>query len=261
MLSENPRILDLKVNHLENLLSLFPPPSHQKNVLFLLYQNHKILKAILTSRGRIKIERKFNPNILRELKEEFKVDYAVALEKSALRRIAANFQSKVHFDENYIKQLFCLWRAISREIGISIFEYPSYLQKFKYLRYFWVEKIFKIATPKEGSIIFVIFSENNIFASFIFEIINGEIDLVTTWEFFDEEEIKIKRWQNDYRMLLKRAKDKIKKPFIGVFLEVEELKKIKDLKSLRCALSSRKIILDPLPTRFSLPMRIIFPPT
>ncbi len=261
MLSENPRILDLNINYLENLLSLFPPPSHQKNVLFLLYQNHKILKSVLTAQGRIKVERKFNPETLRELKEEFKVDYVLALEKSALRKISANFQSKVHFDENYIKQLFCLWRTISHEIGKSIFEYPSYLQKFKYLRYFWMEKIFKIATPKEGSIIFVIFSENNIFASFIFEIINGDIDLITTGEFFDDEEIKIKNWQNDYRILLKRAKEKIKKPFIGVFLEVEELKKINDLKSLRCALSSGKIILDPLPTRFSLPMRIIFPPT
>lgn len=257
MLSENPRVLDLNINYFENLLSLLQKKGIQKKeVLFLLFENNRILKAIHSEHGRIEIKGNFSSYMLKDISRKYNNSWVVAVKKSCLKKISSNFQKSVHYDENYVKQVFKLWKAISQEIGEGILEYPERLKKFKYLRYFLVEKIFRLVMPKEGSIIFVIFEKNKIFFSFIIEIVNYEVDLITTTEFFNDK-IKIQNWKRDYKILLNKAKENLKKLYLGVFTDVQTIENIKTYKDFLKNIFLQNVILNPLPTRLSILLKII----
>lgn len=267
MLAENPQILDIDVNQLKNFCSIFSAPKSPPPAIFLMYAKDTIIKAVHTEQGLLKLKdvKWEGKETLIKLYKRYNVHSLWAVEKRALRSIASEFQSRISYEQDFIQQGFTLWKIILEHLDKDFYHYPPYLNKFRFLNYKLVRGIFNLLFGRNSSILFLVFEKSSlpvhdecktgVFTSWIIGIRRGEISLITTSEFL-EDELKISNWQTDYQMVVDLISKYWEKPVLGIFMDKETFKELKQaskgLGYLKRAIKEKRILFSPYPLRFKL---------
>lgn len=225
MLAKNVEIIDIEPGQHERLFSLFTPgrAAGKKHGLVLFYSDNRLFHAVHTKYGPVMDVLKFRgPAHLRELAEERKVDFIVCMERNVLRRIAADAQSAVLFDDPLSAQGLAVYDALKRELGGGLHIYPDPLARLPRIPPS-AARIGRKLFLGNTLVIAAVFDEaGDVWTSMIIEFRNAEISLITTTDFLEPmDDLKGLSVEEAARKLVHRLEQKRGRPAVGLFCDRE----------------------------------------
>jgi hypothetical protein len=126
VLSKDVQIVDMDASHVEHLGSMLRRGRPVKpDGMILFYEENRVLHAIHTRTGPKEIRSFEGPRRLESVARAENVDFVVALERGALRRIAAGAQSRIRWDDPLTLQALALFTAFDKENSHTVHIYPA----------------------------------------------------------------------------------------------------------------------------------------
>jgi len=180
LLSKDIRVIDIDPDQLERVVETFrKTPRPQKKTLIIFYQGNKVIHAVHSRKGPVAISGFRGPQNLKHFQHEFGVDRVVCLERGALHRFTAAAQTRIRTDQTLLEQIIAGKEPLEREWGSGISVYPDPFASIPRLPDS-AFNVLRLLLPRKVTAIFSVFDRNDIFASAIVEMKNGEITFVST---------------------------------------------------------------------------------
>lgn len=249
MLDENPLIIDWSLEQWNNLYNLLFHRKYSKSAIIILHKDNKAIKVIHTEQGlRADLKEQFTG--IESLKKIYKSEKVqiYAIELPVIRKIFAEFQNTINFEENYAMQLFTFKDALVKELGNGIHVYPDTLHWLKELKYEVVKKLFNIL-PDNALFVLTVFKENDIWTNWIIGIENGKINLITTLDALTPSIVT--NWRKEYHHLINIIEKKFNLKPIAFFMDHATFKGLinskKKLRYFINAILKKQIISKALP--------------
>jgi len=256
MLARDVEILDIDPEQYERIAGLFDTGGAQKSGLILFYSDNRLLHAVHTKKGPLDGVTFNGPERLRELAERYEADFVLCLEKNALRRMAADAQAKLLFDDPMSLQLLTLHAAFDREFGAGIHIYPDPFAGLPKIPQPALKLIRRFVLV-DSLIMRVVFDEGgSVWTSAIAEIKNSEISFLTTTDYLEPLELAGMSFEEAAAKINSSLERKRGRATIAVFLEKDALAHIiKHPKPVSTAFRLARrgwIMMRPFPSRLRL---------
>jgi hypothetical protein len=255
-LNENYEFFSVKLSHWFNLMTTLPQFASDRGILFLLYQGSEIIHAFHSLQGsRPDLTGPFStPSVvLQQMHHREGIDAVLMIEQGLIVYLLAKMQAAFTPEMDIFQYLEIAEISIDEELGRRFFVWP---------KEFWSKGLFSLLKrlravldelPSDYVCVITIFEENTIWASLIFQGVNGQITRITTTKAMEPLEFTISEWQSDYPKLLTVVAKKLGSPTLGFFTDDETLRFLMrsetPLDFIRQARRTSQIIIDPIPGR------------
>lgn len=126
MLAKDVQIVDIAADHVEHLGELMRRgKARRPDGVILFYEENRVLHAVHTRKGPMELRSFEGPRRLGVVADAEKVEFVLALERGAVRRMAAAAQSRIRWDDPFTLQVMALLTAFRMENGHTIHVYPE----------------------------------------------------------------------------------------------------------------------------------------
>lgn len=179
---------DIDARHWINLIELLQPPHKEAApFLVLLLDGDRCLKAWHSKQGVLWGFPYPGPGHWEELRQQYEVDFILALQRGSLQEIFNQGQSRVGAFDSFVRQLRNLIEGLYETLEEHAFWYPKQPFQLKLPPYEKIEKLFHKLWVDNSTIGLFVFDGEKIFTSLILGKENGEINLFTTLDAFGPE--------------------------------------------------------------------------
>lgn len=255
-IDDNFRVLNVNPTHWLHLLSTLPQFIADRGILYLLYQETDIIHAVHSHQGaRPDLTGPFSTPAIaaQQLQQREEVDAVIMLESRLASYLLAKMQALFTPEMDIFRYLELGKESLEEERGRRFYIWPPE---------FWNQGLFNLIQqmrtlldnlPNDMLGLLVIFEENQIWSSLIFEFLEGRVHRIATLPPLSQIKISISDWQSDYPKLIEYVKEVIGRPSLGFFSDDETFRFLirsqQPLEFLRQARKAGQIIVDPLPGR------------
>lgn len=147
--------------------------------LIVFYHENRAVHAVHSKHGPLEKLNFRGPEKLDALAREHGVDRVVCLETGALRRMSADAQTRIRWEQPLWDQLLAARAALKREWGSGVHLYPDPLALVPDIPDLPLQ-LFRWLLPARVSIAVVAFDGDSVWTSLLFEIDEGEVTRVST---------------------------------------------------------------------------------
>lgn len=265
MLSKDVVIQDLDQRGWANLISMVDRDTQYRILgeerkqkpprtrIIIVHQGDRLLKAWHTNKGSITEGFAWNPTMKPEdIAKREGVDRVIMVKHGAIGEIYGKFQAKTRPDDDYVKQLFCIYEAIRTEIGEGL--KFSRDVKLPAIGYDTARQLAKMFVPENCTVVLYIFEGSTVWASAIAGIDSDHsADMLTSHDALVADGFGFFDWRRDYKNFLKAIAGRFRRPGIGIFVDVKSAARIMKSKTPMSAIAAAQkandLILDPLPAK------------
>jgi hypothetical protein len=194
MIHKDIQILDLGAENWSRLSSLSAALPRVgaamtgKGPLLLIYRGMKLLKAVDLG-TRLPVEVDFmGTSRLEALARESGFDRVIALEDSALARIAGHAQRRMAYDDDLLRQVFALLHGLAAEWRRTVFTYPEGPRRIPVIPYPVVERLVGWIVPDDTLTLIAVTEGERAWASLVIGYRGGEFWLLSSLDALGSEE-------------------------------------------------------------------------
>jgi hypothetical protein len=228
MLAKNVEIIDIDPDQHERFFGMLPQGGPKKHGLIVFYSENRVFHAVHTKKGPIDGVAFRGPEHLAELAEIFGADYVICLEKNAIRRVAADAQCAVLFDDPLSAQAAAVYSALKREIGSGIHIYPDPFRRIPAAPPAIMRLARRFLLRNSLGMIVVFDDSLNVWISLILELQRGEISLISTTDFLEPLDCGDMGFDERAALMVRRLEQKRGRPTIGIFCDRAVFEHIKN---------------------------------
>ena len=248
--------LNIDATQWTNLLSTIPLFQAEKGIIYLLYQEQEIFHALHSRQGhRPDLAGPFTTpeTTTQQLQEKEDVDAVIMFEQALASYLLARVQAAFRPEMDILEYLEIARTSLQEELGRRMHIWPQdYWERSGFTIVQKLRSLIAGLPPNMLGIV-VIFEENKIWSSLIFELTEGRVRRLSTTKMLEPWERPITDWQKDYRLILKQLETKMERPSFGFFTDDETfrflLRSASPLEFIRQARRMEQIIFDPIPSQ------------
>ena len=228
MLAKNVQIIDIDPDQHERFFATLPRGGPKKHGLIVFYSENRVFHAVHTKTGPVEGVAFRGPEHLAELAECYSADYVICLEKNALKRVTADAQCAVLFDDPLSAQAAAAYAALKREIGSGIHIYPDPFRRIPAAPPAAM-RLARRFLLKKSLAIFVVFDDSmDVRMSLILELQRGEISLISTTDFLEPLDCSGMGFDERAALMVRRLEQKRGRPTVGIFCDRAVFEHIKN---------------------------------
>jgi len=182
------------------------------------------------------------------------VGAVIALERTVVAKVAAEVESALRVDQDYVAQGLVVLRALKKHAGDGVWTEPPLLDLVPAPSYDSLQRTFDLLVPDRSALVAYVVDDDRarLHSSIIAVKSGGDITRVATHRALADlvsEPALARDWQSGYRRVLQATEERFAKPSIAVFLERRTLMGIVTGPSDQLAreLNAKRVVIDPAP--------------
>jgi hypothetical protein len=253
VLAKNIKFIDIDPDHIERALdTIRKRPPAEKTTLFVFYSENRVIHAVHSKKGPVRISEFRGPGSIKTLAKEFGVDRVVCLQHGAVRRALAGAQTKIKIDQTMLEQILAGRESFDREWGNGIHVYPDPLANVPRVPDF-ARRALRIFLPKQLLVMLVVFERDEVWTSLVLGVTDGEVSLVSTTDMLQPislEGLDIPRKANRLTAALRRRHGR---PTACIFMDRASFEHLaahpKPVSALAELVGKKWALIHPFPSR------------
>ncbi len=157
--------------------------------LIVFYHENRAVHVVHSKKGPLESIRFSGPGKLDSLARDYGVDRIICLETGALRRVAADAQARIRYDQPLWGQLLAARAALGREWGSGIHLYPDPTTALPDIPELAL-KLFRRLLPPSFFLVVAAFTGDTVWTSLMVKVEGGEVTTITTTDSLGPLDIK-----------------------------------------------------------------------